>query len=251
VREVRPPVSDDATLVARTLAGDQSAFAGLVERYQGEVYHLALRYTRSREDAEDLTQEAFLRAFRALASYDPARPFGAWLYSITARLCIDHHRRRKVRPVSLTRPEEGTSAEEREWEFADPTEGPEARLERRDEATRLSRLIDRLSPDYRLAILLRHAQDLSYEEIAEATGVPLGTVKARIHRARNQLRAWLEGKERPPAAERQGREPPARADEPAAQRPAARGISPASQRSNPKSRRGMHPDPPVPRREDR
>jgi RNA polymerase sigma-70 factor (ECF subfamily) len=226
-------VSDDAALVARTLAGDQSAYAGLVERYQGEVFHLALRYTRVREDAEDLAQEAFLRAFRALASYDPGRPFGAWLYAITARLCIDHHRRRKVRPVSLTRPEEGTAAEEREWEIADPSEGPEALLVHRDEAARLSALIDRLSPDYRLAILLRHAEDLSYEEIAEATGVPLGTVKARIHRARNQLRAWIEGTETPPGG---GLE---------------RGISPASQRTNPKSRRGMHPDPPVSRREDR
>ena len=188
-------VRDDATLVALVLAGDQGAFAELVDRYHGEVYYLALRQLRLREDAEDLTQEAFLRAYRALAQYDPTRPFGAWLYAITARLCIDVHRRRKVRPVSLTRPEEGTAAEEREWDIPDTAEGPEAQVERRDEAARLSALVDRLPPDYRLAILLRHSQDLSYEEIAEATGAPLGTVKARIHRARNQLREWLEAGE--------------------------------------------------------
>lgn len=237
-------VRDDATLVALVLAGDQSAFAELVDRYHGEVYYLALRQLRHREDAEDLAQEAFLRAYRALAQYDPTRPFGAWLYAITARLCIDAHRRRRVRPVSLTRPEEGTAAEEREWEIPDPAEGPESLVERRDEAHRLSGLIDRLPPDYRLAILLRHAQDLSYEEIAEATGVPLGTVKARIHRARNQLRAWLEAEAR--AGQGGGPEgdigPPPGPDEPA--------RSPGRD-SKQKPDRGMHPGGPPPRKEKR
>jgi RNA polymerase sigma-70 factor (ECF subfamily) len=187
--------SDDASLVARTLAGDQSAYAALVSRHESDVYHLALRYLRQREDAEDVVQEAFLRAYRALAQYDPTRPFGAWMHAITARLCIDFHRRRRVKTVSLTRPEEGSASEEREWEIADPAEGPETQTERGDEAARLEALIDRLPPDYRLAILLRHSQDMSYEEIAEATGAPIGTVKARIHRARIMLREWLEGKE--------------------------------------------------------
>jgi RNA polymerase sigma-70 factor (ECF subfamily) len=224
-------VRDDATLVALVLAGDQSAFAELVDRYHGEVYYLALRQLRQREDAEDLAQEAFLRAYRALSQYDPTRPFGAWLYAITARLCIDAHRRRRVRPVSLTRPEEGTAAEEREWEIPDKTEGPEAQAERRDEAIRLSVLVDRLPPDYRLAILLRHSQDLSYEEIAAATGVPLGTVKARIHRARNQLRAWSEAEE--------GAGSGGRAPEKGPHGPEESGQKPDG---------GMHPDGPPSRR---
>jgi RNA polymerase sigma-70 factor (ECF subfamily) len=224
-------VRDDATLVALVLAGDQSAFAELVDRYHGEVYYLALRQLRQREDAEDLAQEAFLRAYRALAQYDPTRPFGAWLYAITARLCIDAHRRRRVRPVSLTRPEEGTAAEEREWEIPDKTEGPEAQAERRDEAIRLSVLVDRLPPDYRLAILLRHSQDLSYEEIAVATGAPLGTVKARIHRARNQLRAWIEAEE--------GAGSGGRAPEKGPHGPEESGQKPDG---------GMHPDGPPSRR---
>jgi RNA polymerase sigma-70 factor (ECF subfamily) len=224
-------VRDDAKLVALVLAGDQSAFAELVDRYHGEVYYLALRQLRQREDAEDLAQEAFLRAYRALSQYDPTRPFGAWLYAITARLCIDAHRRRRVRPVSLTRPEEGTAAEEREWEIPDKTEGPEAQAERRDEAIRLSVLVDRLPPDYRLAILLRHSQDLSYEEIAAATGVPLGTVKARIHRARNQLRAWIEAEE--------GAGSGGRAPEKGPHGPEESGQKPDG---------GMHPDGPPSRR---
>src|SRR5262249_8023418 len=156
---------------------------------------LALRYLRQREDAEDVVQEAFVRAYRALAQYDPLRPFGAWMHAITARLCIDFHRRRRVKTVSLTRPEEGSAAEEREWEIADPAEGPETLTERGDEAARLEALIHRLPPYYRLPLRLRHSQDLSYEEIAEAPGAPIGTVKARIHRARTLLREWLEGKE--------------------------------------------------------
>lgn len=233
-------VRDDATLVALVLAGDQSAFAELVDRYHGEVYYLALRQLRQREDAEDLAQEAFLRAYRALTQYDPMRPFGAWLYAITARLCIDAHRRRKVRPVSLTRPEEGTAAEEREWEIPDTSEGPEARVERQDEALRLSALVDRLPPDYRLAILLRHSQDLSYEEIAAATGVPLGTVKARIHRARNQLRAWLEAEEGAgPGGKTPGEAPRLKPEEP--------GEMPGRD-SRQKPDRSMHPDGPPSRR---
>jgi RNA polymerase sigma-70 factor (ECF subfamily) len=199
--------SDDASLVARTLAGDQSAYAALVSRHESDVFHLALRYLRQREDAEDVVQEAFVRAYRALAQYDPTRPFGAWMHAITARLCIDFHRRRRVKTVSLTRPEEGSSSEEREWEIADPAEGPETQTERANEAARLEALIDRLPPDYRLAILLRHSQDLSYEEIAEATGAPIGTVKARIHRARNLLREWLEGREGASATASEGSPP--------------------------------------------
>jgi RNA polymerase sigma-70 factor (ECF subfamily) len=237
----RSVVNDDASLVARALAGDQNAFASLVDRYHGEAYALAYRFVRQREDAEDVVQEAFVRAYRALAQFDPGRPFGAWMYAITARLCIDFHRRRRLKTVSLTRQEEGTAGEEHEWEIADPGEGPEVALEREQEASRLNALIDRLSPDYRLAILLRHTHDLSYEEIAEATEVPLGTVKARIHRARVQLRTWLEeggqmtaqpGSDTRPEAEK-------------AQRVSQGESLPT------KGGRAVHPESPVSRRRDR
>jgi len=194
------PAPDEAEVLSLAREGDVKAFSDLVRRYEGKIFRLAQHITQNREDAEDVVQEAFVRAYRALAQYDPTRPFGAWMHAITARLCIDFHRRRRVKTVSLTRPEQGSSSEEREWEIADPAEGPEAETERGDEAARLEALIDRLPPDYRLAILLRHSQDLSYEEIAEATGAPIGTVKARIHRARNILREWLEGKEGSSAA---------------------------------------------------
>src|SRR5262249_6159559 len=100
--------SDDASLVARTLAGDPSGFAAPVARPESDVYHLALRSLRQREAAEDVAQEAFVRSYRPPAQYAPLRPFGAWMHAITARLCIVFHRRRRVKTVSLTRPEEGS-----------------------------------------------------------------------------------------------------------------------------------------------
>lgn len=188
----------DAELAQRARAGDDRAFAELVRRYHGEVYALALRGLRNPEDAEDVTQEAFVRAFRALDRYDPERRFGAWMYAITARLCIDAHRRRRGRFVSLSVPEEGSSEEERAWDLPDPGPGPQEEVQRSDLAARLERYVERLPADYRLAILLRHAHDLSYEEIAIALDAPVGTIKARIHRARAQLRGWIEGSELDP-----------------------------------------------------
>lgn len=238
-------MNEDASLVARTLAGDQSAFTSLVDRYHSEVYHLAYRFLRRREDAEDLTQEAFLRAYRALSSFDPERPFGAWMYAITTRLCIDFHRRRRVKTVSLTRHEEGTAGEEREWEIADPAEGPEEQVEHGQEALRLEALVNRLPPDYRLAILLRHAHDFSYEEIAEATGAPLGTVKARIHRARAQLREWLEEREKEEKRKEGGSE-----GKPGTPRPESKRSLQEESRLR-KSGDPMHPSSPIGRREGR
>jgi len=182
---------DDASLVRRCLKDDPDAFRLLVEKYQAEVYGTALRIVRRPEDAEDLTQETFLRAFRALGRYDPTRPFGAWLHTIAARLCIDHHRRNRAKLISLTQPEEGTSGEERTIDLEDPGDLPDEVAARSELAERLEALVAQLPPDSRAAILLRHQQDLPYEEIARVLGVPLGTIKARIHRARIMLKEKL------------------------------------------------------------
>ena len=187
----RRGVDDDASLVRRCLKDDPNAFRLLVEKYQAEVYGTALRIGRRPEDAEDLTQETFLRAFRALGRYDPTRPFGAWLHTIAARLCIDHHRRNRAKLISLTQPEEGTSGEERTIDLEDPGDLPDEVAARSELAERLEALVAELPPDSRAAILLRHQQDLPYEEIARVLGVPLGTIKARIHRARIMLKEKL------------------------------------------------------------
>lgn len=183
--------SDDASLVRWCLRDDPDAFRFLVERYQGEVYGLTLRILGRPEDAEDLTQETFLRAFRALGRYDPTRPLGAWLHTIASRLCIDHHRRNRAKFISLTQPEAGSSGEERTIELEDPADRPDEEVEKSELARRLDALVQELPPDSRAAILLRHQQDLPYEEIARVLGVPIGTIKARIHRARIMLKQKL------------------------------------------------------------
>jgi RNA polymerase sigma-70 factor (ECF subfamily) len=181
----------DPELVRRCLAGDERAYRELIERYERQVYSVAVRMVRVAEDAEDLTQETFVRMFKALDRYDPARPFPAWLLTIAARLSIDRLRRRRVKTVSLFRSEPG-SEEEHVVEFADPGPGPEELAERLEEERSAERLIGALPEHYRIVVVLRHQQGLSYEEISEALRLPLGTVKARIHRARALLKERLE-----------------------------------------------------------
>jgi len=180
----------EAGLVRRCLAGDEKAYRELVEMYQPRVHSLALRMVRRVEDAEDVTQETFIRMFRALERYDSTRSFGAWLFSIAARLAIDQIRRRKLQPVPLT----GRDKDDEEYsiDVEDTGPRPDEVAVRRQEERRTRALIDSLPPHYRVVVLLRHQQDLSYEEIAEALHVPLGTVKARIHRARALLKERIE-----------------------------------------------------------
>jgi len=184
----------EAGLVRRCLAGDEKAYRDLVEMYQPRIYSLALRMVRRAEDAEDVVQETFVRMFRALDRYDPTRPFGAWLFSIASRLCIDQLRRRKLQPISLT--QRDRDDEEYEIEVVDPGIRPDEATARNEEEERTRVLIDSLPPHYRIVVLLRHQQDLAYEEIAEALHLPLGTVKARIHRARALLKERLERENR-------------------------------------------------------
>jgi RNA polymerase sigma-70 factor (ECF subfamily) len=181
----------DPELVRRCLAGDERAYRELIERYERQVYSVAVRMVRVAEDAEDLTQETFVRMFKALDRYDPARPFPAWLFTIAARLSIDQLRRRRVKTVSLFRSEPG-SEEEQVIDFADPGPGPEELAERQEEQRGADRLIGSLPEHYRIVVVLRHQQGLSYEEISAALRLPLGTVKARIHRARALLKERLE-----------------------------------------------------------
>jgi RNA polymerase sigma-70 factor (ECF subfamily) len=147
---------------------------------------------RSAEDAEDITQETFVRVFRALDRYDQARSFEAWLFTITTRLSIDLLRRRKVRPVSLTR-RDPESDEEQTVDIEDTGLKPDEVTSHAEEERHAQDLIDSLPPHYKIVVMLRHQQDLSYEEIAEALHLPLGTVKARIHRARALLKDRIGG----------------------------------------------------------
>jgi RNA polymerase sigma factor (sigma-70 family) len=185
---------EDRELVGRCLQGDERAYRDLIQRYRRQVYSLALRMVRRPEDAEDVTQETFVRMFKALDRYDPDRPFAAWIMTIASRLSIDHIRRRRRSPISLFQ-RDSESDEERMIDVEDPGPGPEVSAVHGEEQQRANELIESLPEHYRIVVMLRHVQDLSYDEIAEALQLPLGTVKARIHRAREMLKSRIEGQQ--------------------------------------------------------
>jgi RNA polymerase sigma-70 factor (ECF subfamily) len=186
--------SDDALLVQRCLRGEERAYGLLLGRYRRAVYSLVYRMVGNAEEAQDLAQEAFIRAFRSLSSYDPQRSFANWLFKIASNLTIDHFRRRRLPTVSTAMFED--EDEGRELDLPDP--GPSALdVMVQDEEARLTAdLVQSLPEHYRIVVLLRHGQDMAYEEIAETLNLPVGTVKARLHRARHLLKDKLEGRGR-------------------------------------------------------
>jgi RNA polymerase sigma-70 factor (ECF subfamily) len=173
-------MDSEAALVNAARAGDRDAFAGLVDLYKKPVYNLALRMLGNPRDAEDASQEAFLRAYKALGAYDRKRPFSTWLLSITAHYCIDRLRRRKSGEISL----DGLPT----WRWVPAeTVDPQRAAERSDQADRIRKLLDGLPEDYRLVITLRYWHDLGYAEIASIVGETESAVKSRLHRARRRL----------------------------------------------------------------
>lgn len=182
---------DDALLVQRCLKGEERAYGVLLGRYRRAVYSLIYRMVGNAEEAQDLAQEAFIRAFRSLASYDPNRSFANWLFKIASNLTIDHFRRRRLPTISTSVGED--EDEGRELDLADPTPSVLDSMVEDEDARRTADLVQSLPEHYRIVVLLRHTQDMAYEEIAEALNLPVGTVKARLHRARHMLKTKLEG----------------------------------------------------------
>ncbi|MFL6232008.1 MAG: RNA polymerase sigma factor [Thermoanaerobaculia bacterium] len=184
----------DAELAASAVKGSQDAFRELVRRFERPVYSLVLRMVQDPATAEDLAQEVFVKAFRRLSTYDPQWKFSSWLFKIAHNTTIDHLRRGAPETVPL---EAGQDEEGRGGlaaVLADQTaEDPGAAAERRDLARSLERAIRRLRPDYREAVLMFYVHGASYQEICEATGQPLGTVKTNLHRARKELAQAMTG----------------------------------------------------------
>lgn len=170
---------EDGDLVAMTLRGDSEAFATLVERYDRAVYHLAYRTLHDVEEARDATQEAFFKAFRSLRTFRLGAKFSTWIFAIAYHACCDRLNRRK-HYTSDELPER-----------ADSAPGPEQRVIAVDEAARLRAAIDALPEKYRTVVTLFHLQGRQYEEIASVLGLPMGTVKTHLFRAKEQLRRLL------------------------------------------------------------
>ena len=192
-RGARPSLDTlgDADLAVAARSGSGDACTTLVHRFQRPVYNLVARLVQDPGLAEDLTQDTFLKMFRGLAQYDASLRFSSWLFRIAHNTAIDHLRQRRL---LLATPRVDDDGEE-----MDPLAGlpdlrgdsPEQAATRRQLAAVLDRAIDTLRPEYRAVVVLRHHEDLDYEEIAEVMGLPLGTVKTYLHRARKELAAHL------------------------------------------------------------
>jgi RNA polymerase sigma-70 factor (ECF subfamily) len=179
--------TSDAELARQALAGSQTAYGALVARYSAPAIAIATRLVRDRAVAEELAQDAFVKAFRHLGTYDPDRPFSTWFFRILHNVAIDHLRVRRVDGVSLdARLDEG---------YPDPTrglnDGADVELERRDLARAIDVALTRLRPAFRSVVALRYQQGLSVQEVAEVLDLPEGTVKTHLHRARRELASIL------------------------------------------------------------
>ena len=180
----------DRELVARAGAGDQEAFEQLVRDNQNRVYSLAVRLVGDREEAADLAQEAFLKAWQGLASFQGESSFSTWIYRLTTNVCIDYLRRKKRRQE--VEPAVSLDDEDSGWaEPADAGQDPQRKLEEAERSRALSRGLERLPEHQRQVLVMRELSGLSYQEIGVATGLDLGTVKSRIARARLALRKIL------------------------------------------------------------
>jgi RNA polymerase sigma-70 factor (ECF subfamily) len=179
----------DPALVRRAIRGRDDGFEELVRRYQRPIVSYVYRMTGDYEAALDLTQDVFIKVYSSLARYRPEYKFSTWIYRIAHNTAIDHLRRQTTRVQEL----HGTSAEGDAYErpVASDAPTPEQLSERAERRTEIEDVIQQLPAGYRELIVLRHAHDLSYDEIAEVTGLPLGTVKNRIFRAREAMRQPL------------------------------------------------------------
>ena len=181
---------NDSELIAQALNDNQKAFQELARKHRPSVYHIVFKIVRDKETADDLVQETFMKAFSALASYRPEYRFSTWLYKIAANCSIDYLRKKRIHALSLERPLENDQGS-RPLDIADYSYHPERELVRKEQRMSIEEAINSLPDKYREVIIYRHKDDKSYEEIADLLGIPIGTVKARIFRARELLKKKL------------------------------------------------------------
>lgn len=177
----------DAELVTRALKGHQEAFREIVVRFERPIYSLVARMLQDPATAEDLAQEVFLKAFRRLDTYDPQRKLSSWLFKIAHNTTIDYLRRHMPETVPLEAEKDDGRGGLAAVLADSSSESPATAAERRDMARSLERAIARLRPEYRESVVLFYLEGASYQEICETTGLPLGTVKTNLHRARKEL----------------------------------------------------------------
>lgn len=193
--------SSEVWLIERAQQQDESAFDQIVELYADKLYNYIVRMLGNSQDAEDVLQEVFLRAYQGLPQFDGRASLSTWLFRIATNLCIDHYRaqERRVKTVSIYREcADDSEDKNEEWEFPD-TQTPDPMQAVLDKELQevIERAVQELSPKLKTILLMYDVEGLSYEEIAQALGIKMGTVKSRLHLARTEIRkkvsAYLRG----------------------------------------------------------
>jgi RNA polymerase sigma-70 factor (ECF subfamily) len=181
--------ADDRRLIAASLKGDTIAFGELVRRYQDRLYNTVYRLLDNADDAQDVVQDAFLNAYQSLDGFKGDSQFFTWLYRIAVNTAISHKRKQRLM-LSIDAGRNGESRVE-PLDSSDASR-PGHALEQAEEERRVQRALNRLSPEHRAVLILKDMEGQKYEAMAEILGVPIGTIRSRLHRARGELRELLE-----------------------------------------------------------
>lgn len=191
--KLSPRAVDDFKLVQSAIDGNEKAYTMLLSRYRNSVFHAMYKMVNNRDDADDLTIEAFGKAFRKLPTYAPNYAFSTWLFKIAINNCIDHIRKKRLVTLSM---DDTIMDSDREYShnIRDYQPDPEQMMMHDQKLNHVRRLVDKMNVKYRTMIELRYYEELSYEEIAQELGLPLGTVKAQLFRAKEILSQQLQSK---------------------------------------------------------
>ncbi len=197
--EVNPNLTDkgmrDLKLVELAKKGDQKAYAQLMGLYKDAIYFMLLKMTNNPDDAEDMTIEAFGKAFKRLEQYTPDYAFSTWLFKIASNNCIDFIRKKKIDLLSINRVYDDEDGIEMSHNIPGHGQDPEEKMIEKQKIMLMREVVDKLKPHYKQLVTLRYFEELSYEEIAEEMELPLGTVKAQLFRAREFLYNFIKGQE--------------------------------------------------------
>ena len=201
IKEANPNLSEKAVhdyklVCSAVQEGDQKAYAALMQRYKDSIYFMLLKMVNNRDDADDLTIEAFGKAFKNLHQYTPDYAFSTWLFKIATNNCIDFIRRKRKMTFSIDKGFENDEGQESTFELKSMTLDPEEKMIKKQKAVLMRDIVEKLKPRYRRLVELRYFQERSYEEIATELQLPLGTVKAQLFRAREFLYQILKTSEK-------------------------------------------------------
>lgn len=187
-KEFSEKAKKDFILIERAKEnGDEKAYAELMARYKKPVYHMILKMVRNVDDAEDLTIEAFAKAFKNLKKFNPEYTFSTWLFRIATNNCIDFIRKKKLDTLSINTSFKDDNGDNVDMDIKDFNLNPQEETIKSEKIDIIQTIVTKLPPKYQILVRLRYFQELSYEEIATEIDAPLGTVKAQLHRARELL----------------------------------------------------------------